>query len=72
MKGKRIGLITVCGDPDVHTADPIVHSFKSTVNMTKMHWLGVVMASAADKEDIIKDKTARKRAFELGKKAAKF
>ena len=46
MKGKRIGLITVCGDPDVHTADPIVHSFKSTVEMTKMHWLGAVMASA--------------------------
>jgi hypothetical protein len=39
--------------------------------MTKMHWLGAVMASASDKGDIIKDKTARKNAFELGKKAAK-
>jgi multimeric flavodoxin WrbA len=71
MKGKRVGLITVCGDPNVHTADPVVHSFKSTVEMTKMHWLGAVMASASDKGDIIKDKTARKNAFELGKKAAK-
>ena len=70
MKGKRIGLITVCGDPNVHTADPIVHSFKSTVEMTKMHWLGAVMASAGGKGDIIKDEKARKQAFELGRKAA--
>ena len=28
LKGKKIGLITVCGDPEVHTADPIVHSFR--------------------------------------------
>jgi len=70
MKGKRIGLITVCGDPNVHTADPVVHSFKSTADMTKMHWLGAVMASATVKGDILKDETARKKAFELGKKAA--
>lgn len=70
MKGKRIGLITVCGDPNVHTADPIVHSFKSTAEMTKLNWLGAVMVSAADKGDVLKDETARKQAFELGKKAA--
>ncbi len=70
MKGKRIGLITVCGDPDVHTADPIVRSFKSTAEMTKMNWLGDVMTSAADKGDILKDEKARKQAWELGKKAA--
>ena len=33
MKGKKIGLITVCGDPNVYTADPIVHSFKTTANL---------------------------------------
>jgi multimeric flavodoxin WrbA len=70
MKGKRIGVITVCGDPNVHTADPVIHSFKSTVDMTKMKWLGAVMASANDKGDIIKDEKARKQAFELGEKAA--
>jgi multimeric flavodoxin WrbA len=70
MKGKRIGLITVCGDPNVHTADPIVHSFKSTVEMTKMNWLGSVMTSATDKGDILKDEKARKQALELGVKAA--
>ena len=70
MKGKRIGLITVCGDPNVHTADPIVHSFKSTAKMTKLNWLGAVMASANDKGDIIKDETAQNQAWELGKKAA--
>jgi multimeric flavodoxin WrbA len=70
MKGKRIGLITVCGDPNVHTADPIVHSFKSTAEMTKMHWLGAVMASASEKGDIIKDEKLRKQAWELGEKAA--
>lgn len=70
MKGKRIGLITVCGDPDVHTADPIVHSFKSTVDMTKMKWIGAVMASASEKGDIVKDEKSREQAFELGRKAA--
>ena len=70
MKGKRIGLITVCGDPDVHTADPIVHSFKSTAEMTKLTWLGAVMTSAADKGDIAHNKAALQQAFELGKKAA--
>jgi len=71
MKGKRIGLITVCGDPNPRTADPIVHSFKSTAEMTKLNWIGVVMASASDKGEIIKDENARKQAFELGKKAAR-
>ena len=70
MKGKRIGLITVCGDPNVHTADPIVHSFKSTAEMTNLIWLGAVMTSAADKGDILKDEKARKQAWELGKKTA--
>ena len=63
-------------------ADAIIHSvpvyfwsmtsqMKSCLDrMTKMRWLGVVMASAADKEDIIKNEKARKQAFELGKKAA--
>lgn len=70
MLGKRIGLITVCGTPDVHTADPIVHSFKSTVEMTKMIWLGAVMASASAKGDISNNEAALRKAFELGKKAA--
>jgi multimeric flavodoxin WrbA len=69
MNGKRIGLITVCGDSNVHTADPIVHSFKSTAVMTKLSWLGEVMTSASDKGDIIKDESSRKQAYELGKKA---
>jgi len=70
MKGKRIGLITVCGDPNIHTADPVVHSFKSTADMTKMKWLGAVMASASEKGDILKDEKTRKQAFEFGEKAA--
>ena len=70
MRGKRIGLITVCGDSNVNTADPIVHSFKSTVEMTKMHWLGTVIASANDKGDIVKNESAIHQAYELGKKAA--
>jgi multimeric flavodoxin WrbA len=70
MRGKRIGLITVCGDPNVHTADTIVHSFQSTVEMTKMNWLGVVMASASAKGEIAKNEAAMREAFALGKKAA--
>ncbi len=70
MKGKPIGLITVCGDSNVHTADPIVHSFKSTAENTGMNWLGAVMASANDRGEIIKDEKTRKKAFGLGEKAA--
>ncbi len=70
MRAKRIGLITVCGAEDPHTADPIVHSFKSTVDMTKMTWLGAVMASASEKGEIVNNETALRQAFELGKKAA--
>jgi len=64
----RVGLITVCGDPNPHTADPIVHSFKSTAEMTKLNGIGVVMVWATDKGDILKDDNARKQALELGKK----
>lgn len=70
MKGKRIGLITVCGDTDVHTADPIVHSFKTTTDFTKLKWIGAVMASAAAKGEIAKNEKAKREAYELGKKAA--
>ena len=70
MKGKRIGLITVCGDTNVHTADPVVHSFKSTAQMTGMHWLGAVMAAAGDKGEIAQNAKALQEAFDLGKKAA--
>jgi hypothetical protein len=38
--------------------------------MTKMRWMGAVMASANDKGEIVKDEKARKKAFKLGKKAA--
>jgi len=70
MKGKRIGLITVCGDPDVSTADPIVHSFKSTCQFTGLKWMGVVQASASEKGEIDSNETAKKEAYDLGRKAA--
>jgi multimeric flavodoxin WrbA len=70
MKGKRIGLITVCGDTHVHTADPIVHSFKNTAEFTKLKWIGAVMASAAAKGEIEKNEKSKKEAYDLGKKAA--
>src|SRR4030043_1771970 len=52
MKGKRIGLITVCGDPNVSTADPIVHSFKNTCQFAGLNLLEVVQASAGAKGGI--------------------
>jgi len=70
MKGKRIGLITVCGDPDVSTADPIVHSFKSTCQFTKLQWVGVVQASASARGEIDKNEAAKKKAYALGRKGA--
>jgi multimeric flavodoxin WrbA len=70
MKDKGIGLITVCGDPDVHTADPIVHSFKNTADFTKLKWIGAVMASATEKGEIAQNETALEEAFDLGRLAA--
>lgn len=70
MKGKGIGLITVCGDEDVHTADSIVHSFKKTCQFTGLTWLGAVQASASARGEIAADKQAMKKAYELGKKGA--
>jgi multimeric flavodoxin WrbA len=70
MKGKRIGLITVCGDRDVHTADPIVHSFKNTAEFTKLDWIGAIMASASEKGEVAKDQAAKDEAFNLGRLAA--
>jgi multimeric flavodoxin WrbA len=70
MRAKRIGLVTVCGDSNVHAADPIVLSFKSTADMFKLTWLGAVMASASEKGEVANNEEALRNAFELGKKAA--
>jgi multimeric flavodoxin WrbA len=70
MKGKRIGLITLCGDPNVSTADPIVHSFKNTCQFTGLDLVGVVQASASAKGEIAGNEAAKKQAYDLGKKAA--
>ena len=70
MRGKLSGLITVSGGPDVQAADPIVQSFRTTTEMSKMHWLGSLMASANDRGEIMGDDKAMAEAFLLGKKAA--
>jgi multimeric flavodoxin WrbA len=70
MKGKRIGLITVCGDPDVSTADPIIHSFKSTCEFSGLNLIGTVKASASVKGEIAKNEAIKKEAYTLGKKGA--
>jgi len=71
MKGKKIGLITVCGDTNVSTADPIVHSFKMTCEFSGLKLIGVVQASAGGKGEIDKNEAVKKKAYELGKKGAK-
>jgi len=70
MKGKRIGLITVCGDPNVHTADPIVHSFRETCKFSGLHLYPVVQASAAQKGEIDRNQRAKKEAYQLGREIA--
>jgi len=69
MKGKRIGLITVCGDPNVSTADPIVHSFKTTCEFSGLNFFGLVQASAAAKGEIAGNAGINKQAYDLGKKS---
>jgi multimeric flavodoxin WrbA len=71
LNRKKIGLITVCGDADVHTADPIVHSFRTTCQFTKLNFIGTVMASASGKGEIAGDERAMKEAYELGQKAVR-
>lgn len=70
MEGKRIGLITVCGDANVHTADPIVLSFKNTCEFSGLKFLKPVQASAARKGEIEKNERKKREAYELGRKAA--
>jgi multimeric flavodoxin WrbA len=70
MVGKRVGLITVCGDARVHTADPIVLSFKNTCQFSGLKFLKPVQASAAQKGEIKKNEGKMKEAYELGRKAA--
>ncbi len=70
FKGKKIGLITVCGDSNVSTADPIVHSFKNTSDFAGLIWVGVVKASASSKGEISRNEAVKKRAHDLGRKAA--
>ncbi len=70
MRGKRIGLITVCGDPNVHTADPIVHSFRETCNFSGMKLFPVVQVSAATKGEVANNEKAKREAFQLGRKIA--
>ncbi len=69
IKGKKIGLITLCGDPNVSTADPIVHSFKNTCEFAGLTLLEVVQASAGAKAEIANNETAKKRAYDLGRKS---
>jgi multimeric flavodoxin WrbA len=70
MKGKRIGLITLCGDPDVHTADPIVHSFKQTCKFSGLKLFPVVQISASQKGEVDLNQKAKKEAYRLGQKIA--
>jgi hypothetical protein len=69
MKGKRIGLITLCGDSNVSTADPIVHSFKNTCQFAGLNLLEVVQASAGAKGEISSNETVKKKAYDLGRKS---
>jgi multimeric flavodoxin WrbA len=68
MQGKRIGLITVCGDPDVATADPIVQSFRNTCEFSGLSWLGAVRVAASLKGEVVDNEEAKKAALELGRK----
>ena len=70
MKVKKIGLITVCGDPNVSTSDPIVHSFKNTCQFSGLKLLDVVQVSAAAKGEIANNEVAKKKAYDLGRKSA--
>jgi multimeric flavodoxin WrbA len=70
MKGKKIGVITVCAAPDVSIADPIVHSFKMTAKyIGDLNFFGTVQVSAREKGAVNEDEQAKKEAYELGKKA---
>jgi multimeric flavodoxin WrbA len=68
MKGKKIGLITICGDPNVSTADPIVHSFSKTCEFSGLNFFGTVRVSASAKGEAASNEKAKKEAYHLGRK----
>ena len=70
FKEKKIALITLCGDSNTSAGDPIVHSFKNTSDFAGLTWVGVVQASASSKGEIARNEAVKKKAFDLGKKAA--
>jgi multimeric flavodoxin WrbA len=70
MRGKGIGLITVCGASDASTADPIVHSFRNTCELAGLNLLEAVQASASTKGEIAYHEEVMREAFVLGEKAA--
>lgn len=67
INGKKIGLITVCGDPNVSAAEPIVRSFKNTSTEMGLTWLGAVQISAVAKGEVAQNKAAIEEAYHLGK-----
>jgi multimeric flavodoxin WrbA len=71
MSKKKIGVITLCGDPDVSIGDPIIKSFKNTCDLSGLKWLGAVRASAFQKGEISKNSKAKKQAYQLGQKATR-
>ncbi len=71
MSKKKIGVITLCGDPDVSLGDPIIKSFKNTCDLSGLKWLGSVRASAFLKGEISKNNKAKKQAYQLGQKAVR-
>jgi len=70
LRGKRIGVLTVHGDPDPHAADAAIGMWSRYSEFAGFDFIGFADGVAADPGDIEKDTQTMHRAYELGRLAA--
>ena len=66
MTGKKIGLITLCGDQDTSICSPTEDVFKNLCKFCQMELVGCLQASAYARGEVEKNKDAMQAAFKLG------
>lgn len=71
MKGKKIGVITVCGDADTSICDPVEEVFKSLCRYCGLEFVDCLKVSAYAKGDVSKNQKAKDAAFRLGQAGLK-
>jgi len=67
MKGKKIGLITACGETNTAECDPIETIFNNLCKFCQLENMGAVKVSAYARGEVENKKEALEEAYKLGK-----